>query len=433
MPDLITANLPLLQDYRLPGLNIDQPVMYPYYNGRSILNVPSSLCSLLDAPPIGAPALERAILKPLGAGVQRVILVLVDALALHRLKRWMVDGTAPVWAELVHDGILAPLTSITPSTTSAALTTLWTGRSAAEHGITGYEMWLKEYGVIANMILHAPASFNALPGSLEKAGFEPKTYLPFPTLGSHLAAYGIQSHAFQHHAIARSGLSQMLFKDVIVHPFGASSDLWVSVRQFLEVRPDQRLYAWVYWGELDTLSHRFGPDDERAAAEFSAFSLAFQRHFLERLDTGARKDTLLILLSDHGMLATPPDPFYELRKHPALERRLHMLPTGENRLMYLYPRPGQIGAIREYIERTWFGRFTVLDSAYAVHNGLFGEFEKHQGAMHPRLLERVGDLIVYPGPEGYLWWAQKENFLLGRHGGLHPEEMLVPFLAARLG
>jgi hypothetical protein len=32
----------------------------------------------------------------------------------------------------------------------------------------------------------------------------------------------------------------------------------------------------------------------------------------------------------------------------------------------------------------------------------------------------------------YLWWAPKENVLIGRHGGVSPEEMLVPFLAARL-
>jgi hypothetical protein len=32
-----------------------------------------------------------------------------------------------------------------------------------------------------------------------------------------------------------------------------------------------------------------------------------------------------------------------------------------------------------------------------------------------------------------MWWANKENPLIGRHGGLSSEEMLVPLLAARLG
>jgi len=57
-------------------------------------------------------------------------------------------GFNPVWKRLEQQGLLAPLTSIVPSTTAAALTSLWTGRSAAEHGIAGYELWLKEYGIV---------------------------------------------------------------------------------------------------------------------------------------------------------------------------------------------------------------------------------------------------------------------------------------------
>lgn len=31
-----------------------------------------------------------------------------------------------------------------------------------------------------------------------------------------------------------------------------------------------------------------------------------------------------------------------------------------------------------------------------------------------------------------MWWSEKENLLIGRHGGLSADEMLVPFLAVRL-
>ena len=41
-------------------------------------------------------------------------------------------------------------------------------------------------------------------------------------------------------------------------------------------------------------------------------------------------------------------------------------------------------------------------------------------------------LIVLSHGDNYLWWADKDDFMLGRHGGLHREEMLVPLLAARL-
>ncbi len=422
-------SLARLRQQRLPGLELGDDFQYPAYNGHSILNLPGSICRLMGLPDFGAPPLAEDILERLRANgdYQRVILILMDALALHRLRRWMEEGRLPTWERLAQDGLLAPLTSITPSTTSAALTSLWTGRPAAEHGIVGYEMWLKEYGIVANTILHSPATFSDGVGSLAFAGFDPQTFMPLPTLGSHLAASGVKAHAFQHYSIIRSGLSKMFFNDVETHGFISAADLWVSLRQMLEAQPGARHYTWVYWSEVDTFSHRYGPDDERASAEFIQFTQAMEQNFLAKLSPEERKGTLLALSADHGAIETPPDPYYDLRNHPALTRRLHMAPSGEHRFTYLYVRPGQMEAVREYIERTWPNQFAVVDPLYAASAGLFGP-----GEQHPRLAERVGDLLLIARGQAYLWWEHKENHMHGRHGGLHPEEMLVPFLAAPL-
>jgi hypothetical protein len=432
MPDLISQYLPLLRQNRLPGLDLGDDLLYPAYDGYSILNIPSSLCRWLGVPGIGAPALHPQFLHEIENAVgsdrcRRVILVLMDALALHRFLQWMESGMTPVWSRLAEAGLLVPLTSIVPSTTSSALTTLWSGRSVTEHAITGYEMWMKEYGVVANTIQLTPITFQNDTGGLERAGFEPEKAHTFTTLGSHLLAYGVKTFALQHFSIAHSGLSRMLFKDVIIQRFATAAELWINLRQLLEGRPDERLYTWAYWGEVDHFGHFYGPDDERTAAEFAVFSDAMEKYLLNRLSERARRDTLLLLTADHGQITTPPDPHYDLRNHPGLVRRLHMQPTGENRLTYLYIRPGQTEAVREYLERTWPSQFYVVGAAYAAEAGLFGP-----GAAHPDLSDRLGDTIVLARGNAYFWWANKENILVGRHGGLHPEEMLVPLLAARL-
>ena len=360
--------------------------------------------------------------------MRRVILVLVDALALHRLQRWMSDGTAPVWSRLAEQGRLAALTSITPSTTSAALTSLWTGKSPAEHGIVGYELWLKEYGVVSNMILHTPITFENDAGSLVKAGFKPEQFLNQPTLGTHLAAFGIRSYALQHRSIIRSGLSQMFFKDVDVHGFLTPTELWVNLRHLVESNPRQRQYFWVYTGQIDHFSHYYHPDDERTAAEFAEFSWAFEQHFLRAaISQPIRKGTLVLLTADHGMIATQKSAHYDLRNHPELSRLLHILPTGEHRLMYLFIKPGQADQVQSYFDQTWPGKFIFLDPSEAVAKGLFGP-----GTPHPRLADRLGDLIVVARNDAYLWWADKENLLIGRHGGLSQEEMIVPLLSVML-
>ncbi len=408
-------------------LPLKDGLVYPDYNGRSILNIPSSLCHWFAVPGLGAGALDQSILARLGERYRHVILVLMDALALHRLQRWMQQGALPVWSELAARGFLEPLTSVSPSTTSSALTTLWTGRSPTEHAITGYEMWMKEYGIVANTVLHMPITFKSDLGALERAGFDPEKFLPFLTLGTHLKSHGVQAYGLQQHAIAHSGLSRMLLKDVEMNAFSTPADLWINLRHLLEQKASERLYAWVYWGELDFISHFYGPDDERSAAEFALFSQAMQSLFLDRLSAAARQDTLLILTADHGMITTRKDERYNLRNHPAFLSHLHITPTGENRLAYLYVRPGRTEAVKNYIEEAWPGQFDLLEAAQAIEAGLFGP-----GSAHPGLSERVGDYILVARGEAYLWWANKENRMSGRHGGLHSEEMLVPFLAAPL-
>jgi hypothetical protein len=416
-----------LLQHRLAGLDLGDGMLYPHYDGYSILNLPSSICGWLGAPGLGANPLAGDLLDPLAGDYRRVIVVLMDALAFHRLSRWLQEGLLPVWNALAERGLFIPITSITPSTTSSAMTALWTGRSPAEHGITGYEMWLKEYGIVANTILHMPITFKSDLGALGRAGFEPEKFIAFQTLGAHLASHGIKTYALQHHSIADSGLTRMLFKDVSVKAISTAADLWINLRYLLESKIRERFYAWVYWDQVDYFGHFYGPDDERCSAEFALFSQAMEGLLLERLSPEARRDTLLILSADHGQIATRPDAHYDLRNHPGLARRLHINPTGENRLAYLHIRPGQTEAVREYLQRTWPNQFTVLESAYAAEMGLFGP-----GEAHPGLQDRIGDYLVIARGDAYLWWANKEDRMYGRHGGLHPEEMLVPFLAARL-
>jgi len=427
MPDQYSETLSRIRSNQLAGLKLGDGHIHPHYGGYSILNIPSSVCGWLGAPQMGAVPLDKQITKSLADEYQNVVLILMDALSLRRFNQWLEAGLIPVWDELINQGVFTPLTSIVPSTTAAALSSLWTGSSAAQHGIVGYEMWLKEYGMVINSILHSPISFKGMAGSLDRTGFDPETFINLTRLGSHLSKHGIQVHAFQHLSISGSGLSRMILKDVSQQSFRTLSDLWANVRRVLEGAANQRKYIWVYWGEVDYMSHNYGPDDERTISEFSNFSALFEDLFLNQLDPSAKQNTLLVLLADHGQIKSQPDVHYDLNNHPNLVRRLHIMPTGENRLASLFPRPGQTEAVREYVERTWPGQFMFVDPSFAVECGLFGP-----GELHPQLFDRLGDLILISKGESYLWWSPKTDHLLGRHGGLSADEMLVPFLAVEL-
>ena len=426
MPVYSTSLLARLNDHSFPVPDLNGQFIFPKYLDQSILNIPSTICKWMNLPGFEASPLHEQITDCFAPAIRKVVFILMDGLSFHRFQKWKSNN--PIWTSMIQNGLVAPLTSVVPSTTSSSLTTLWTGRSPASHGIIGYEMWLKEYAMVGNMILHSPMTFAGdTPGSLNKAGFSPQAFLKLPTLGTHLLGCGVKAYAFSHYSIANSGLSRMLMKDVEVFPFQTPASLWVSVRDLLEEKNMEKMFIWVYWGQLDGISHYHGPDDPRAEAEFSHFSMALEHFFLRTLSRKAKQDTLFILTSDHGQTFTPLNELNTLGKHPQLDHYLRLKPTCENRFAFLYLRPGFEKEVRDYFHTSFPNQFSVISQDMALNTGLFGP-----GPEHPDLVNRVGDLIAVAHENAYLWWADQDDFLLGRHGGLFLDDMLVPFVAGKL-
>ncbi len=431
MHNLTTELLPRLEAHRFAGIDAGPESIYPFYDGCSLVNVPASICHWLGAPGIGARPLLPAILNQHASHARHVILLVIDGMGLNTLEAALqqadADPNLTVWGEIASAGCLSPITSIAPSTTAAALTTFWTGTAPAQHGVVAYEAWLKEYGVIANMIKHSPASFYGDVGSLRKGGFNPETFLPVKTLGKHLVENGVRVFAHQHQSIARSGLSTMLLQGAEIVPFRSLSDLWVSMNGVLDAHANEQTYSYIYWGDLDEHSHSYGPDDERVRLEFAAFSRQLA-YFVGSRQKRARGDTLLLITADHGHIFTPKKPEYEVRNHPELLDCMVMVPTGEARMPLVYLRPGREERFLRYLEETWPGEFLAVPSEQAVMAGLFGS-----GAVYPPFRDRVGDWVVFPQGDSYWWFStNRDNPLLGRHGGLNRTEMLVPLLSINL-
>jgi hypothetical protein len=426
---IIDSHLADLIKYRnLPGLAGAADILLPNYDGFGLANLTPSISHWLGGPNLPAPAFSEDILKHFAPGYKRVVLLLVDALGYNQLVRLMEQGQADFWQRNLDKGKLIPLTSISPSTTSSALTTIWTGSTPKQHGIIGYEMWVKSLGMVINTILHTPSTFVGDAGGLARAGFDPVNFLGMPPLGEQFVNRGIESHAFVPASIANSGLSRMHHVGTQLHGYATESDLLANLRDLLNSRPNNRKFVYAYWSLIDSLMHHYGTYNERVTEQFRSFSEAFERILLDKLEPWAREDTLFLLTADHGSLETPFYPGYDLRSHPALTEMLVMQPTCEGRLPYLYVKPGQVEAVAQYFEHAWPGQFSLISRQQIMDSGLLG-----LGNAHYDLENRVGDLVAIPHGNAYLWWVNKANVMQGRHGGLHPDEMLVPLYALSLG
>ena len=412
---------------RFPSLPLPADWVTPDYGGRSIVNVAATVARIFGAP-ISTPPLDPALTGDLLQGVRRVVFVVVDALGYNKLLETLDRNPQNGLHALLGQGArLAPVTSVFPSTTTAALTSLWSGYSPYEHGFMGYQLFLRDYGVRANMISFNPSATDSLGrDQLLAGGLEPQNFLATPSLAQTLAQVNVPVYHLLAGAYLQSGLSRVQIRGAQMQGFVNASDMWIVLREMLEQKPAPAVFA-VYWSAVDALGHVYGPSSPTLAAEIDNLAYSFEREFLRPLSTAARQDTLFLLTADHGQIDTPPARAIALRRHPELRSHLVMDFAGESRAAYLYCRNGKMEAAREYIETRLGDRFVVLDSSAALHAGLFGS-----GTMAPETPYRIGDLIVLPRADDTLVEHEQSRLLLGRHGGLSDLEMLVPLIARRL-
>jgi predicted AlkP superfamily pyrophosphatase or phosphodiesterase len=427
MPVFDHVVLPKLTSTSLRGMSGMEEFLMPSYSGFGLANVTPTIAHWLKAGQLPAPILDQSILDNFEDHYQNVILVLVDALGYNQFKRLLDEGKAPLWSKQLENGILFPITSICPSTTASALTTIWTGTTPNQHGVVGYEMWHKELGLVMNNILHTPITYKGDVGGLVKAGFEPTRFMNQTPLGQRFSNHGVESHAFLPSGIANSGLSQMHLPGSHLHAFTAESDLFLNMRDLLNAPSKQKRFVYAYWSYVDGLMHRYGTFNERVTEQFFDFSNALFRLLVSGLDASVRQNSLILITADHGSVETPVNQGYDLANHPELTNMLTMAPTCEGRLPFLYVKQGQIDAVKAYFEHSWPGEFEFLTRQQVLDMKLLGN-----GQDHPDLEDRIGDLVAVPKGNSYLWWPDRPNTMQGRHGGLHVDEMLVPLFSIAL-
>lgn len=417
------------RETRFGALHLPDDFVAPHYGGHSIVNVPASITQILGGrhPTLG---LNSGLIDALASGVRRVVLVIVDALGYDFLLRaWEANPDNSFQGLLKNGGRLAPLTSVFPSTTTAALTSLWSGYTPAEHGAVGFQLFLRGPNLRANMIKFQATALHKLGGEqLPAAGVDPDKFLPVPALPQTLARLGVPTFNLIEQPYENSPLSRMQIRGVKeTRAFVTSSDMWLALRKLMEDRPTEKALFVAYWSAVDTIAHAYGPASDAIVAEIDNLAYSFEREFLRRLTPAARQDTLFLLTADHGHAYTPPKEMVFLNQHPFIRERMVMDYAGEPRAAYLYCTQGEVEAVRQYFAERLADKFFVLNSHAALEAGLFGP-----PPFAPETRYRVGDLIVLARGNHILWERDDVSRTLGRHGGLSETEMLVPLLAARL-
>ena len=376
---------------RSPSLSL--PVL-PDYRGGCIANVVPRLLGGLGAPEGGYDWLPEA-----AEHARQVVLLVVDGLGWHQLRaRSHLTPTLSAAA-----GIDRSITSVAPTTTAAALTSITTGRPPSEHGILGYR--LADGDRIMNMLRWTlgPGEDSDARRSVPVAEFQP--IAPFPGAVAPVPVVSKADFASTGFTAAHLGTSPLV-------EYRVPSSLALEVGRTVA---DGAPFVYAYYDGIDRVAHAYGLG-EHYDAELVAVD-----HIVADIVAVLPPGAVLLVTADHGQI----DVGNRVELLGAEAMAMIRFFSGEGRFRWLHARPGATADLAALLEERYGDTTWVRTRDQLIDDGWFG------GPLSDTFAARLGDVALIPfEPLAFMDPADTgENRLACRHGSLTADEMLVPLVA----
>jgi predicted AlkP superfamily pyrophosphatase or phosphodiesterase len=361
---------------------VDKPVL-PDYAGACIANiVPALLDGTIDPPSwIPSAALEA----------DQVVLLVLDGLGWDQLQARR--HLAPTLASLAGSRI----TSVSPTTTATALTSIATGLTPGEHGVVGYRV------AVDHEVLNILRWTTPLGDARQR--IEPGKFQP------HAAFCSQRPPIVTKAEFVTSGFSGAHLCDVRFNGYRMTSTMLVELRKVLRAGEP---FAYAYYDGIDKVAHEYGLG-EHYDAELEAVD-----RLVADIMGSLPRNAALVITADHGQVdvgANIIDLHPEVASHVSFQ-------SGEGRFRWLHARPGRVPQLAEACRAHHGDTGWVYEREETVEEGWWGPHVTD--AAH----QRLGDVaLVAREAVSYHDDADSGPFeLIGRHGSLTAAEMYVPLL-----
>lgn len=355
--------------------------LVPDYGGRCITGLAPALVGVQPVDWLPEPV----------AGADAVVLLALDGLGADAVRSHAHE--IPTLAGLSGE----PITTVAPSTTASALTSLATGLAPSQHGLVGFRMRVD--GSVLN-VLRWPTGGRA-PDPFDVQRHDAFLGRPVPV---------VTRREFLH-----TGFTDAQLRGTRFVGWSTVSALIVHCRRL--VAAGERL-VYAYYPGVDTVAHEHGLRGDFYRAELRAAD-ALVAGMLDALPESAA----LLVTSDHGQVQIESESWIELT---ALEPLIE-LQAGDARFRYLYAKPGAAAELAEAAHGEAGAHAWVLTREQLLDEGWLGP--RPTGSIGGR----IGDVVLAArDPVGFVDPAlPQEATLVAMHGSLTPDEMQVPLLAGR--
>jgi hypothetical protein len=361
--------------------------LVPDYGGASLDSVVPAILGRRDCAPAWLPT-------PVATAEQVVVLVL-DGLGWEQLQERA--DLAPTMTAMAGGAV----TTVVPSTTATALTSLTTGARPAAHGVVGYRV-----RVLGTDVLNV-LRWRTVGGDDARDLVPPEDFQRLEPFA------GTKPPVVTRAEFSETGFTRAHLAGVRLVGWRVPSTLVTSVANLLS---EGAPFVYAYYDGVDKVAHEYG-----FGAYYDAELVAVDRLVADVVAVLPRGAALAVC-ADHGQVDVGER---VVPLHRDVMDQTGML-SGEGRFRWLHARPGCRDRLADAARRCHGDQAWVRTREEAVADGWFG------GSLAPENESRLGDVVLAARePVAFLDPADTgEVRLRSRHGSLTPAEMLVPLVGA---
>ena len=358
----------------------------PDYN-NSIMNITNSVLKHYGIEPYHAtlPIVDELLMKE----YKNVVFLLMDGMGVNVLERNLPENA------FLRKHLVCEISSVFPSTTTAATTSVLTGKTPAEHGRIGWSCYFKELDKCIDLFSNYESGTKE-PASIEHQADKCLSYTKFlDRIDKKVRTCKISPY-WEYNAST--------MKSICRH-----------IKNLCEEDGSKFIYA--YHSQPDNDMHHHG-----ISSKFINVKMEKYNNQLEVL-TNVLSDTLFIISADHGMtditvkcIEDYPQISDSLIRHICVEPRCCSMYVKDE---YKAEFPGMFSSV-------FSDKFQLFTHDEFLQSGLLGE-----GEQHIRIDDFVGDYIAVAISDITLWYKDingKFKDSKAAHGGLTKEELCVPLI-----
>lgn len=305
------------------------------------------------------------------------------------------------------------VTSVYPSTTTAALTTYYSGKPPFETGWIAWSQYFKEYGKNIDMLPHTQ-SLTGL--SIKNASLDVfKKVVNYKSVFNQIEEASKAVKAYEIMPSYSDRRSQRTIK-------ADSVDEITENIEFL-CKSDDNKFIMAYCDNPDGLLHKYGTKSDEVK-EFINETEKKIKNMCDKLD----ENTIVIISADHGHKDI--EKAYSILDYPILQKCLLMPPSLESRCVTFWVKENMKEEFEKEFRKEFNEEFILMSKEQFLNKNMLGF-----GNMHNKIDDFLGNYIAVSISgsiivlENYL--EKGKPIKKSTHCGLTKDEMEVPIIVLK--